>query len=87
VVRLFVSIGSSAKLRPADLVGAIVNEAHVPAAQVGAIEITERHSTVEVPAELADEVIAALEQTTVRGRKVSVQRDRAGPRVPGPRSR
>jgi ATP-dependent RNA helicase DeaD len=39
-------------------------------------EAGERFSLVEVPASRADEIIAALRTTTIRGRKVPVRRDR-----------
>src|SRR5690606_22875611 len=77
VVRLFVSAGRKAGVRPADLVGAIVNEAGVKARDLGTIEIADRFSLVEVPAEAADAIVTAMRRTTVRGEKVKVRRDRA----------
>jgi ATP-dependent RNA helicase DeaD len=76
VVRLYVGAGRNAKVRPADLVGAIVNEAGVDPRVIGAIQITDRFSLVEVPDEIADEVIGTLRATTIKGRKVLVRRDR-----------
>ena len=76
MIKLFVSLGTGAGLRPADIVGAIVNESGIQSRDVGAIEIQERHSTVEVPERLAGRVVEALRMTTMRGRKVSVQPDR-----------
>ncbi|MCK6448300.1 MAG: DEAD/DEAH box helicase [Planctomycetes bacterium] len=73
--RLFVGAGRMDSLRPGDLVGAIANEAGVPGHAIGAIEIAERHSLVEVPEEAAEEVIRALRRTKIRGRKVNVRRD------------
>ncbi len=74
-VRLFVGLGRSAGLRPADLVGAIANEAGVEGAAIGAIEIADQFSLVEVPAEAADLVIDALRRTKLRGKRVVVRRD------------
>ena len=76
VTRLYISLGRRAGIRPADLVGAIANEAGVDARSVGSIEITDRFSIVEVPDEIADDVIGALRSTTIRGRRVMVRRDR-----------
>jgi len=55
---------------------------------VGAIEVSERFSLVEVPEESVEEVIAGLRQTMIRGRKAPVRRERytAGPR-PAPAKR
>ncbi len=77
VVRLFVSAGRKSGVRPGDLVGAIVNEAGVKARDLGTIEIADRFSLVEVPAEAADAIVAAMRRTTVRGEKVKVRRDRS----------
>jgi ATP-dependent RNA helicase DeaD len=77
MVRIFIGAGRMAKMRPADLVGAIVNEAGVDAGVIGAIEIADRYSTVELPEELADRVIRALRQATVKGKKQTVRRDLA----------
>jgi ATP-dependent RNA helicase DeaD len=76
MARLFVGAGRMDALRPGDLVGAIANEAGVPGDAIGAIRITERFALVEVPEESAELVIRALRGTTIRGKKVTVRRDR-----------
>jgi ATP-dependent RNA helicase DeaD len=74
--RLFVSSGRAGGMRPQDLVGAIANESRLSGKDIGPIVITERFSLVDVPDEAATEVIHALQQTRVKGRKVQVRRDR-----------
>jgi ATP-dependent RNA helicase DeaD len=74
-VRLFVGGGRRAGLRPGDLVGAITNEAHVPGGVVGAIQINEGFSLVDVQEGVADAVIAALREATIRGKRLQVRRD------------
>jgi ATP-dependent RNA helicase DeaD len=76
MARLFVGAGRSAGIRPADLVGAIANESGLSGRDIGAIEITERFSLVEVPASAADGVIAALRGSTIKGKRATVRRDR-----------
>jgi ATP-dependent RNA helicase DeaD len=76
VVRVYVGAGRNSKVRPGDLVGAIVNEAGVDPRVIGAIQITDRFSLVELPDEIADDVIGTLRTTTIKGRKVLVRRDR-----------
>ena len=78
--RIYIGAGRKQNLRPADLVGAIVNEAKMPAAEIGAIEITDRFSLVEVPEERIIDVIAALRASTIKGKKLTVRRDLAGGR-------
>jgi len=76
VARLFFGLGRRAGLRPQDLVGAIAGESGLSARDIGAIQITDRFSLVEVPEEAADMVIAAMQQSTIRGRKPGVRRER-----------
>ncbi|WNG16294.1 DEAD/DEAH box helicase [Cystobacter fuscus] len=76
MARLFIGVGRQAGVRPSDLVGAIAGEAGVEGKRIGAIQIGDTYSLVEVPESLADQVIAALRQTTLRGRKAQVRRDR-----------
>jgi ATP-dependent RNA helicase DeaD len=77
LARLYVSAGRKAGVRPQDLVGAIANETRLSGRQIGAIEITDSFSLVEVPEDAAAEVMAALRGTRVKGNKVSVRRDRS----------
>jgi ATP-dependent RNA helicase DeaD len=76
VARLYIGAGRQAKIRPADLVGAIVNEAGVDPRAIGAIQITDRFSLVEVPDEIADGIIDTLRGATIKGKRVPVRRDR-----------
>src|SRR6185503_20151483 len=78
-VRLFIGAGREAGIRPGDLVGAITGEAGIDSRDLGAIEIADRFSLIEVPESRADEIMAALRATTLRGRKVSVRPDRDAP--------
>jgi ATP-dependent RNA helicase DeaD len=75
-VRLFIGAGREAGIRPGDLVGAITGEADVPSRSLGAIEIADRFSLVDVPEALADRIIAALKATKIRGKKVHVRREK-----------
>ena len=76
MAKLFISVGRDANVRPQDLVGAIANEAGVAGALIGGIQITDKFSIVEVPAEVAEQVIRALGKTTIRGKKVRAHRDK-----------
>jgi ATP-dependent RNA helicase DeaD len=76
VTRLFVGAGRKAGIRPQDIVGAIANESYLSGDEIGAIEITDRFSLVEVPASAADEVVEALRGSTIKGKRVTVRRER-----------
>ncbi|AMV39734.1 DEAD/DEAH box helicase [Planctomyces sp. SH-PL62] len=77
MTRLFVGAGRAAGVRPQDLVGAITGEAGLTGRQVGDIDIADRFSLVEVPSELADSVIDALRGSRIKGRSVTVRRERS----------
>jgi ATP-dependent RNA helicase DeaD len=79
-VRLFIGAGRLAGVRPADLFGAITGEASLPPGAIGAIEIADRFSLVEVPGESAEAVIVALRKAKIRGHKVTIRREREEPR-------
>lgn len=78
MVRLFIGMGRQDGLRPADLVGAIVNETELNARNIGAIDILDRAAFVEVPAEQQDTVVEALRNTKLRNKrpKIDVARPR-----------
>jgi ATP-dependent RNA helicase DeaD len=82
LTRLFVGLGRRAGVRPQDLVGAIAGESGLSGRDVGAIEIADRFSLVEVPEALVDDVITALRRTTIKGRKPTVRRERRNHREP-----
>jgi len=76
MARIYVGLGRDAGIRAGDLVGAIANESSLTGKQIGAIEITQRFSLVEVPSASANEVIQALRGTTIKGKKTTVRPDR-----------
>ncbi|HEX3515951.1 MAG TPA: DEAD/DEAH box helicase [Trebonia sp.] len=74
--RLFVGTGRSSGVRPQDLVGAITGESSLSGRDIGAIEIADRFSLVEVPESAADDVVAALKQASIKGRRTTIRRER-----------
>ncbi len=71
MTRLYIDVGRDDNVRPADIVGAIANEAGIPGRAIGAIELFERFALVEVPSNQAEKVMRALRHTTIRGRKIA----------------
>jgi ATP-dependent RNA helicase DeaD len=76
-VRIYVGAGRKSNIRPTDLVGAIVNEAGIEPREIGAIEIADRFSLVEVSDEVVDRVIAALRGAKIKGKRLTVRLDKA----------
>src|SRR5438270_3861810 len=65
--RLFLRVGKRHGVRPADLVGAIANEAGISGEDIGDIDLYDAFSFVEVPTAKADQVLTALKSTRIRG--------------------
>jgi ATP-dependent RNA helicase DeaD len=76
MTRIYIGLGRSSGVRPADLVGAITNEAKVDSRQIGAIDIADAFSLVEVANGSVDDIIAALRTTKLRGKPMKARRDR-----------
>ena len=72
--KVHIGAGRTSKVRPQDLVGAIANETRLTGRQIGAIRVADHYSVVEVPDDAVDEVIAAMNTTMLRGKKVSARR-------------
>jgi ATP-dependent RNA helicase DeaD len=78
MVRINIALGRNSGVRPADLVGAIANEAGISGREIGNIEMGNGFSLVEIPESVADKVVEALTGAKIRGKRVQVTRDRSG---------
>jgi len=72
--QLFLGVGRRRGIRPADVVGALAGETGIPGGSIGAIEIADQFTLVEVPSQYADQVIDRMRTATIKGRPVSVRR-------------
>ena len=77
IVRIYIGAGRKNNMRPADLVGAIANESGIDARTIGTIEIADKFSLVELPEQVADQVIDALRATKIKGKRLTIRRDKA----------
>jgi ATP-dependent RNA helicase DeaD len=73
MARLFINIGRQDGVRPGDFVGAIANEAGIPGGAIGAIDLFDTYSFVEVPQAEAQRVVQTLSRTTIRGRQANAE--------------
>jgi ATP-dependent RNA helicase DeaD len=80
--RLFLTVGTRDGIAPRDLLGAITGEAGIRGDQVGKIEVKTGFSRVEVHDTVADRVLRSLNGTSIRGRSVRADYDRAEGRAP-----
>ncbi|MDQ3693299.1 MAG: DEAD/DEAH box helicase, partial [Chloroflexota bacterium] len=73
MVRLFLSAGRNQGVRPQDIVGAIANEAGIPGRAIGAIDILDTYTFVDIPNEFVERVLAAMQTASIKGRRVNIE--------------
>lgn len=73
MARLFINIGKNQRIRPGDILGAIAGESGIPGNLVGAIDMYDKYTFVEVPKEYADEVIQAMKHASIKGKSINVE--------------
>jgi ATP-dependent RNA helicase DeaD len=76
MAKVYFGIGRDSGVAPRDLVGAITNEAGITGREIGAIDLTDRFALVEVPTNMADFIVEAMQGVRIRGRNVNVRADR-----------
>ena len=69
-----ISLGRGSGVRPADLVGAIANQAGLTGRQIGPIRIADKYSVVGVPEGAVDTVLDAMKGAIIRGNDVRARR-------------
>jgi ATP-dependent RNA helicase DeaD len=80
MTRLYVNVGEMDNVRPADLVGAVTNEAGISRSELGRVEVRERHSTIEVATPVANAVVSKLTGVSIKGRRVLAKIDEGAAR-------
>ncbi|CCH00710.1 DEAD/DEAH box helicase domain protein [Fibrella aestuarina BUZ 2] len=73
MTRLSVSIGRRDYVRPGDIVGAIAGESGIPGSSIGSIDIFDKHTFVDVPNDVANRVVTAMDGNNIKGRRVNVE--------------
>lgn len=73
-VRLFMNVGGIDQLQPRHIIESIAAATGMPKKMIGAIEILDKFTFVEVPREYATPVITTLSNTRLRGRRLNIER-------------
>ena len=76
---LWFNIGNDDGATASSFVGAITGESGLDRSVVGAIELRDSHTLVEVSGAHAEQIVAAMNASTMRNRQVIARIDRAGP--------
>lgn len=83
MVRLFVDAGRRDGVGPGDIVGAIANEADIPGKSIGAIDIYDRFTYVDVPAQYREKVLERMRGTSIRRRRANIRLATTSDETPG----
>jgi ATP-dependent RNA helicase DeaD len=67
MVRFYIDIGRKQQIRPKDIVGAVAGETGIPGRAIGAINIRETCSFVDIPENMAVQVLEGMKGKTIRG--------------------
>jgi ATP-dependent RNA helicase DeaD len=70
MVRFTMNIGEAQGIRPRDVVGAIASEANIPGRAIGAIDIQNQQTFVDVSERHAGKVLRKMKRCKLRGRPV-----------------
>lgn len=74
MTRLFMTLGRKDKIQTAEILKAIAGEAGIPGRRVGKIDIMDSFTFFEVPSDIVEKVLTAMNRTVIRGKKVSVEK-------------
>ncbi|EOS44116.1 DEAD/DEAH box helicase [Lachnospiraceae bacterium JLR.KK009] len=73
MVRLFINIGKKQHVKPGDILGAITGESGMPGKLVGAIDMYDKYTFVEVPREYGKEVLKAMSNSKIKGKSINIE--------------
>jgi len=83
-----IEVGHQHGVKPANIVGAIANEAEMDAQHIGRIEIFDDHSLVDLPEGMPREIYRELQKVWVAGQQLRLSKVESGGapvRSPSPR--
>jgi ATP-dependent RNA helicase DeaD len=79
MTRLFMTVGHKDRVQTAEILKAIARESGIPGHSVGRIDIMDHFTFFEVPSEIVEKVLTAMNRAVIRGRRVSVTKAKALP--------
>jgi len=74
MVRLIMDVGRRDGVRPGDIVGAIANSAGIPGKAIGAIEIRQTETFIDVNDQHVDKVLTKMKRGSMKGKPVKIVR-------------
>jgi ATP-dependent RNA helicase DeaD len=73
MVRLFINAGKKNKIRAKDIVGAIAGETGVPGKVLGAIDLFDDYTFIDVPSEYAKDIVFGMKNAKIKNKKINIE--------------
>jgi superfamily II DNA/RNA helicase len=73
IMKLHINAGKKKKMRPGDIVGAIINYTGLGVEMIGVIDIHDTHSYIDIMGGNGEKVLKALNEKGIKGKAVKVQ--------------
>lgn len=73
MVRLFINIGKNQRVTPGNILGAIAGESGIQGKLVGSINMYDKYTFVEVPKEVAGDVLRAMKNVKIKGKTINIE--------------
>ncbi len=74
MTRLFFTLGRKDRVQTSEILRAIAGESGIQGKRVGKIDIREQFTFVDVPVDIAEKVIAAMDNAFIKGKKIAVKK-------------
>lgn len=72
-VRLFLNVGRKDKIMVKDIVGSIAANCAISGEQIGRVNLLDKFSFVDIPAEYVDEIIKSMDGKQIKGKNVNIE--------------
>lgn len=73
MVRLFMNVGSKQKVQVKDIVGSIAGETGISGKMIGAVDMFDNYTFVEVPKEYAEDIQDTMKNVKIKGKKITIE--------------
>jgi ATP-dependent RNA helicase DeaD len=82
MTRYRIQVGRRDGVKPGNIVGAIANEAGIDGEYIGAIQIRDAYTTVDLPEGMPENIYESLQSTRIVGKPMRLSIERRGERKP-----
>ncbi len=73
MVKLLFNVGRKHNISPSDIVGAVANEGGIPGKAIGAIDVNDRFTLVDVPKEFVAQVLSRMANSKIRSQAANIR--------------